>query len=250
MIKCLFSILFCSFILLVFSQNKKDAQGRKQGPWQKYAPDGITLIYSGQFKDDKPIGAFTYYYPSGKVKTMIHHRGTGQSYAWFYFENEELMSEGKYIGTQKDSLWKNYNIEGFLLSTEWFKENKLHGEKKSFYLQDQREYGALKIYTLETYADSLLQGPFATYLSSGIKVEEGNYVAGQKDGVWKRFYPNGQLQSSIKYNLGSAYGYSISYDEEGAVRSKSYWLNGVKLNNDELQKYLENCKKTGEIPKE
>ena len=63
-------VLLLGFILICgvgFSQNKTDAQGRKQGPWRKYQPGDKILIYTGQFKDDIPVGEFRYYYPSGKV---------------------------------------------------------------------------------------------------------------------------------------------------------------------------------------
>ena len=38
--------------------NQKDAQGRKQGPWERTWADSEQLRYSGQFKDDKPTGTF------------------------------------------------------------------------------------------------------------------------------------------------------------------------------------------------
>ena len=92
--------LFLGFILVCgvgFSQNKTDAQGRKQGPWRKYQPGDKILIYTGQFKDDIPVGEFRYYYPSGKVKSIVQHESKRVSYSWFYNESEVLILEGKFV---------------------------------------------------------------------------------------------------------------------------------------------------------
>ena len=245
-----FLILMGLLSSTVHGQNKKDSQGRKQGVWEKYYPDAKTLIYLGQFKDDIPYGEFKYYYPSGKIKSIVRHKGVKRSYAWFYFENEELMSEGLYRDMKKDSLWKNYNAQGYLLSTEVFKNNKLNGERRVFYIQDQVETGEIKCASIEMYKDSILDGPYSQYLSAGVKVQEGNYLSGAKHGLWKSFHPNGTLASMIKYRNGKAYGYSSAYDEEGQEIYRTYWLDGEKLNKEDLSKYLEKCLKQGVIPEE
>ena len=249
--RLIFTLLFvCLTVSSMLAQNKKDSQGRKQGVWEKYYPDAKTLIYSGQFKDDIPYGEFKYYYPSGKIKSIVRHEGAKRSYAWFYFENEELMSEGLFRDMKKDSLWKNYNAQGFLLSTEVFKNNKLNGERRVFYIQDQVETGEVKCASIEMYKDSTLEGPYSQYLSSGVKVQEGTYLKGAKHGVWKSFHPNGTLASTIKYRNGKAYGYSYAYDEEGQEIYRTYWLDGDKLTKEDLAKYLEKCRKQGVIPEE
>ena len=67
-------------LILVFTSglsiaqlNQTDSKGRKQGEWAKTYPKSRVYQYKGQFKDDKPIGTFTYYYESGKVKAVIKH---------------------------------------------------------------------------------------------------------------------------------------------------------------------------------
>ena len=235
---------------VMYGQNKTDAQGKKQGAWTKYYSDGKTLFYTGQFKDDLPYGEFRYYYPSGKVKTILRHEAKNRTYAWFYFETEKLMSEGAFLNMKKDSLWKSYNTEGYLLSTEHFKNNMLDGEKRNYYILDQAENGAIKCSSIETYKDSVLNGPCYTFLSSGIKVNEGNYLNGLKEGVWKSFHADGSLASKMKYKAGKAVGYSYAYDETGEEIYKAYWLNGEKLTNEERIKYFEMCSKKGIIPEE
>jgi len=244
------SVLLFLFSSYLYAQNKKDEQGRKQGDWSKYYPNGTSLLYKGQFKDDLPIGEFRYYFESGKIKSIVHYETKERSYAWFYFENEQLMCEGQYLNQKKDSIWKNYNAEGYLLSMEYFELNRLNGERRVYYIQNQVETGEIKCASIETYKDSILEGPYSQYLSSGVKVQEGNYLDGTKNGVWKSYYPSGSLETIIKYRKGKAYGYSYAYDEEGSEIYRVYWLDGEKLSKEDLAKYLEKCRKQGVIPEE
>jgi antitoxin component YwqK of YwqJK toxin-antitoxin module len=118
----------------VHAQNKKDSKGRKQGVWEKYYSDGKTMLYTGQFKDDQPVGEFKYYFESGKIKSIVQHETRERSYAWFYFENEQLLSEGQYMNQKKDSVWRNFNEQGFLVSIETFKNNRLNSRYRVFFI--------------------------------------------------------------------------------------------------------------------
>ncbi|NBO60621.1 MAG: hypothetical protein EBU82_06585 [Flavobacteriia bacterium] len=232
------------------SQNKTDAAGRKQGAWIKYQSDGTTPLYTGNFKDDIPVGEFIYYYPNGKVKSIVQHETKYRTYVWFYFENEAIMSEGQYLNMQKDSLWKTYNTQGFLVSTEYYKNNRLNGEKSIYYLQNQLERGELKIAQLDTYKDSVLHGPHTAYFSSGKMKENGRYENGLKVGIWETYHPEGTVASRLKYRKGKAYGYCIAYDENGTELYRSYWLDGKSLKGEDLKKYFQQCEKNGVTPEE
>lgn len=245
---CLIFLICC--VNLGFSQNKIDSQGRKQGTWVKYHEDGKTPLYQGQFKDDQPYGEFRYYYPNGNVKIILQHETLKRCYAWYYSETNQVVCEGQYVNMRKDSLWKNYSKEGYLLSQEMFKNNQLNGERRIFYIQDQVETGEIKLSSIETYKDSLLHGTFTSFLSTGVVVNTGQYEYGKMVDEWKTYHPNGVLASTIKYHEGLAYGYSYAYDEEGLQTYRAYWLKGQKLSTDEREKYFEACKKRGIIPEE
>jgi antitoxin component YwqK of YwqJK toxin-antitoxin module len=234
----------------VHAQNKKDSKGRKQGVWEKYYPDGKTMLYTGQFKDDQPVGEFKYYFESGKIKSIVQHETSERSYAWFYFENEQLMSEGQYMNQKKDSVWRNYNAQGFLVSKETFKNNRLNGEKLIYYIQNQIETGEVKCALLETYKDSILHGSCIEFFSSGSKKQQGTYAQGKKVGIWETYHPDGSLATRIKFRDGKAYGYAYAFDEEGTELYKSYWLDGKRLDAKAFDKYLIDCKNKGMIPEE
>ena len=245
-----FLILMCSLSSTVHGQNKKDSQGRKQGAWVRYYPDGKTMLYSGQFKDDQPVGEFRYYFESGKIKSIVQHETKERSYVWFYFENEQLMSEGQYVNQKKDSVWKNFNQQGFLVSLETFKNNRLNGEKMIYYIQNQIETGEVKCAQLETYKDSILHCPYVEFFSTGSKKQHGTYILGKKAGTWETFHPDGSVATRIKFREGKAYGYAYAYDEEGTELYKSYWRDGKRLDAKALDKYFTDCKNKGVIPEE
>ena len=58
-----FVFIFCFSVGALFAQqiNQKDANGKRQGLWQKLYPDSQQLRYQGSFVDDKEVGTFSFY---------------------------------------------------------------------------------------------------------------------------------------------------------------------------------------------
>ena len=165
MLRFALNLSFIFFVLFLgFSQvNKTDAQGKKQGAWKKFYPNTQVLQYEGQFLNNQPIGEFRYYYPSGKVKAVLQHeKNTKKTAAWFYFENEQIMSEGSYSDMKKDAVWINYAPEGFIVSKESYLNDKLNGSRIAYYLEGQEE-AAPKTLNTAVYKVSLLDGAFTAY---------------------------------------------------------------------------------------
>ena len=242
-------IILIIFPFFCFSQtNTIDKKGLKQGAWAKYYPDNKTPIYTGQFKDNMPIGEFRYFFSSGKVKAIIQHQAKNNlSYAWLYYENEQLMAEGRYKYMKKDSLWINYNSQGYVLSREEFQADKLNGLRVTYYLEGQGE-GEEKMLTIENYKDSLLEGSYESFYSKGLVKEKGNYVKNKKEGEWQTFHPNGVMESRMTFKNNLAHGWAYGFDPKGKLYGKKMHRNGVLLEGEELDNYLKNCEKNGIDP--
>src|SRR5690606_6083048 len=116
-------------ICLPVSAQTVDAKGQKQGYWKKKDEKTGKLLYEGEFKDDKPVGKFKYYYPNDSVKAIITFRSGGPaSYARLYHPTGKRMAEGKYKAPEvKDSVWTYYDETGILLSRETFVNGKREG---------------------------------------------------------------------------------------------------------------------------
>jgi antitoxin component YwqK of YwqJK toxin-antitoxin module len=61
------------------------------------------------------------------------------------------------------------------------------------------------------------------------KVEEGNYTDNRKEGLWKRYWPNGKLRSEIFYNYGRPLGEYKLFYENGKLEEHSTWNNNRNI---------------------
>ncbi len=188
----------------LFSQNKIDEKGRKQGYWSKSDKNG-NKIYEGNFKDDNEEGVFTYYFEDGKtIKNKIEYKNKG-SFANAKFFNKEgsVVSEGFYINKKKDSLWSFYDTQGNKIGEERYSKGKKNGEsnywdrdnvliEKISYKNDVKN-GLFykntydKGYFYLTFKDDKRDGIYEDfYYFQKIKIK-GLYRDDKKEGDWKYF---------------------------------------------------------------
>jgi len=73
----------------------------------------------------------------------------------------------------------------------------------------------------------LLHGEYKSfYLNKNLK-EEGMFLYGLKDGIWKTWFPNGKIHEIVHYKKSRMHGDCEEYDENGNMVSKSNFKNGV-----------------------
>jgi antitoxin component YwqK of YwqJK toxin-antitoxin module len=247
--KLLYILLLFLPFLSVSQVNQKDAKGQKQGVWNKKYPGSNTFIYKGQFKDDKAIGEFIYYYESGKIKSIIKHiPNSNLSFAVFYSENEAVLSEGFYKNQLKDSVWSNFTPSGALSSKESFLKNQLHGEKIIYYTEGQIENGILIPLSISNYKKDTLNGLCTEFFSTGKIKKKGVFQNGLKDGEWLEYHPNGQIAQKVNYKNDVLHGWSYAYNSKGVELKKIMFKIGTALLGEELEKYLTFCEKNGIDP--
>ena len=82
---------------------------------------------------------------------------------------------------------------------------------------------------------SMLKDP--TY-SASAKVEEGVYLNNEREGMWKRYYPNGAVRSEISYQSGKPEGPYKLYYANGKVEETGRWHDGKQT--DRFQRYHSN----------
>ncbi|MES2629088.1 MAG: hypothetical protein V4616_08990 [Bacteroidota bacterium] len=236
-------LLFASFLLIAvtgIAQNKTDAQGRKQGPWSKNHPNGQKR-YEGQFINDKPTGTFTYYDPSGKLSNTVQHVGNDVSYAKSFNAAGTVVSEGKYIGQQKDSVWNFYNEQGKLLSAETYVKGDKTGIQKVFYSN-----GTLS--TEQHYLKGKLDGAVISYFENGKTQSENHFVNDQISGVSKTYYLNGTLKDEGPYLAAMRNGVWKYYNEDGSLRQEIEYKNDVIVREKRVNGQFEEFFDT-ELPK-
>lgn len=228
------TFIFLISAIFAFSQTL-DSKGKKQGYWRKLDDKG-KLIYEGQFKDDKPIGKFKYYYPNDSIRAIMFFKEDGKAYAKLFHMNGKRMGEGKYIGSEiKDSIWTYYDEEGLLISRENYKAGKKDGIA-TVYLPDG------KISEQRTYKNDIQDGPFKELFSGGSVKVQGNYVNGKMEGRVAYHYPNGVEVAAGYYKNGNKNGPWIYKTEDGKIREKELYKNGVLASQKETEEFFSKTK--------
>ena len=233
----------------VAQENQKDAKGRKQGPWSKTYPKSRVYEYKGQFKDDKPVGTFTYFYPSTKVKAVItHEETTGRSVAVFYHENGTVMSKGIYRNLKKDSIWLNFTPSGRLSTSETYKNDVLNGKKIVYFVPEDVNDKSRIVSAVYNYENGKLQGEMIEYFVNGTIKCKGFYKDNKKEGIWESYHANGKKMMFERYKNGARHGWCYAYDTTGKEIGKEYFYFGRRLQGKELQDRLKQCKEKGIDP--
>ena len=197
--------------------------GRKEGYWVKYYPDGVTPRLKANYKGGRPNGDYEKFHPNGV-----------------------LAEKGTYSEKKQTGVFIVQNEQGIVTQKKTFNENgKEDGVSQYFY-----DDGSLQMEM--TKKDGVIQGKAVTYWENGDVKKEITYDASGKPGepVYKDpvnpLKPqavvtgnggpsgtNGKIKDGKKYNRD---GYNKLYNDDDEL-----WMDGEfkggKLWNGKLYKY-------------
>ena len=246
--KSYLTLLICLLSLSALAQvNKTDPKGRKQGVWEKVYPGTRVYMYRGEFKDDKPIGTFVYFYKSGKSKAVIEHSETSRSTGFFYHETGGVMSYGIYTNLKKDSIWVNWDNQGRLSSRESYKNDSLHGMKVIYYLPPAGD-NSQRPMTVMNYNNGQLHGEYKEYFDTGKLKTSGAYENNKKVGIWEGYHVDGGKMTLERFKEGVRHGWCIGYDKHGKEEGRKYFYYGRLLEGKELKQKMSEMKRLGISP--
>ncbi len=219
-----FTLMLMLPISICFAQqvNQTDAQGRKQGPWQKTYSNGA-LRYKGQFKDNHPYGEFTYYYPTGKVSAISVYSDDGAvAHTRTFHLNGKPMAEGRFVNRKKDSTWNFYSdVDGKLVAKENYRDDKKDGKAIVYYPSSGKPAEII------TYKNGKKDGEYLKYFPDDSLYIQGYYKDDTLEGPYKVYGVNGHLQIEGSYLKGMQNGTWITYDSTGKVLYKQLFKLGV-----------------------
>ena len=234
---------------MIAQVNQTDAKGKKQGKWEKLYPKTSVYEYKGQFKDDKPVGTFIYYYPSSKVKAVIKHdEKTGRSTAVMYHENGLVFATGIYKNQLKDSIWDYYGPSGRQSLKETYSKDLLNGKSTIYYVPEDPNDKSVKPAKVSNYVKGVLQGEVIEYFESGVIKSKGTYNAGKLEGVYVINHPSGKIMIQERYKKGIRHGWCATYDGNGKELGKKYFYYGRELEGKELEDKMKQLKELGVNP--
>ncbi len=214
------------------SVNQTDAKGRKQGVWAKQYETGGDR-YRGQFKDDKAVGIFFYYYDNGAKSSEVSYMGEDgvEADARFFHHNGAVMGEGRYKNQKKEGEWKYYDDQTVLSSIEHYKDGKLHGISKVYFLD-----GTLAASI--PYADGLKSGDFEEYFSDGTLRMKGTYQDNTYTGEYVQNFPDGKPMIKGQYKAAVKDGLWVYYADDGRIKAQQVYEKG-KLIKDKIEEGFE-----------
>lgn len=211
---------FCfSVITAQESYNQYNKSGKRNGPWKGFYDEAKTqLRYEGNFDNGREIGLFKFYEEGLKhpVATKLFDPASETVEVKYLSQSGKIISEGAMMDRMRTGTWKYYhNNSDKLMMIENYAQDKLHGEKITYYengqiaekanyeeglLQGERILYSEKGVILEhlQYVSGELHGPAKIYTGNGIIVSEGNYKRDKHHGVWK-YYENGNLKETKEY---------------------------------------------------
>lgn len=160
---------------------------------------------------------------------------------WFYEDEEILHIEGTFKHGLKNGYFKEYDLEGNLLSaTKWVDGEKIEMAEELAKLDIRTDYypnGGVKV--MGTYdKDGIPEGVRREYddkgkvekayiFRRGVIIGEGVFTdAGQKEGFWKEFYPDGKLKATGPYEKDVRKGLWKFYFNSGQLEQVGAYLDG------------------------
>lgn len=146
---------------------------------------------------------------------MILRRYRQDSAAWAVFFNPKgnKIAEGKFVGQQKDSLWRYYNPDGTINYDEYCYQNGLKNGRCRQYYPDG------KLLESAPFTNGRLHGAVIQFFPEGLNKSVVNFNNGIQDGDLKVFYPSGRKRLEGKYANGLKKG--NGYSTEKTVKSPS-----------------------------
>lgn len=160
--------------------NRTDAQGRKQGLWEKKYPNG-RLRYRGHFYNNNPVGVFKYNYDNDSIESIVTYSEKGKvARARIFYENGGVLSMGKFINHKKDSIWVYYDESLRLYKKEQYVNGKKEGKSIVFYANGNVEE------TVNWHND-IQNGPWQEFFDNGQVKLDATYVNGKREGLLKAY---------------------------------------------------------------
>jgi hypothetical protein len=79
------------------------------------------------------------------------------------------------------------------------------------------------------FSGYLLHGDYSVYDNEQRLIAKGTFAEGLKTGIWKRWYPNGNMSEINTWKNGSLNGTARYYDQNGKQIRETKFKNGVQV---------------------
>lgn len=177
-----------------------------------------------------------YYYENGKVSSEgTLENGIPNGYWKTFYPTGILKSEGNRVNFMLDSTWVFYDSEGLKTSEINYKEDRRHGEVKTY------KNGVL--HELSVYENDIKTGNMLVYYPTGEVKQLVPFVEGKEEGEGYEYDTEGTIITMLTYrdgnlrtverinrrdNLGKKRGKWMEFYDNGMVAKEGYYMNDLR----------------------
>ena len=176
----------------------------------------------GEYKNDKPIGEWTYFYNNGNVSGVGSWNDKNQregKWLW-YFPNGVLKEENVYENGKLQGPLAMYFEEGTPSYKTSFKDGEINGDKEYYAIPGHK-------YAVDETNEKKKVGMFYYYYPNGQISYEAHYKNGEIDGAVKRYFEDGSLKEELTYKSGKKEGILKTYNVFGVVTEEENYSDGL-----------------------
>ncbi len=237
------NILFFLVLIISFSAYSQDTINKNL--YKKFYYENGKVSSEGYIKNGKPDGYWKTYYEDGTLKSEGNRLNFELDSLWkFYNEKGEIVVNIKYKNGLKNGLRITYNenekiSENFVgnikqgLTTVYYPSGKI---KKTTNFKDGREHGISTEYTENGIITTIIEYKRG-FITNQEFINRTN-KDGSKQGLWKYFYPDGNIKMEAWYSNGMKNGYFKEYDKIGKLVEINKYINDeLQIDVDELKEY-------------
>jgi antitoxin component YwqK of YwqJK toxin-antitoxin module len=227
-----------------------DELGRKQGPWIFYYGDP-KIKAEGSFKDDLKVDKWRYYFEDTKLEQEGNYNAGAAYGEWnWYFKNGEVRRTEEYFNGLEEGQSREYNDTGVVIAQGEYVEGLKEGPW-SLQINDHMEEGTYfeglktglwrhyylldKVLSFEgSYENDKENGEHSYYFDDGRLKRRGQYLFGDREGVWEFFNKDGSRTLTIEYERGKEVKYNGKKIDYGRRYNKAVEAEEkVKKSNEE-----------------
>jgi len=223
-------IIYHLSFIISFSQPQQSAN---TNGYNKFYYENGKISSEGIMREGRPDGYWKTYSPNGKIKSEGNRKNYELDSLWKFYNTEGiLLIEINYRNGKKDGTKRTRSADGFILTEEIFLSELKQGTTTSYYQPEDSMQTKGKIKTTTHFDKGKENGTAFEYDKNGtvITIWEYSYGVlkrqetinridkkGEKQGVWKDFYPTGKVKSETGYINGKKNGYSKTFIENGSL---------------------------------
>ena len=249
-----------------FENGKKDMNGsfkngKQDGDWEFWYPNG-QLYYKGTFNQGDKTGAWIFYYKNGKTWRKGNYFENKKDGSWIsWYENDSKAFEGKYSNGMENGSWTSWYENGQQKDFGSYQNGLMTGNWKGWYPNGKQKYegpyendlksgfwkywtdkGILKDqenYKIVVESSDISKRKVSKSYKHGYSksfdeiqgklVSEGSYYKSKQDGVWKYYFPGGEISNrELNYKRGKLNGISKEFGRRGNIKSEISYKNNKK----------------------